>query len=217
MDKLADYYARRASEYEQIYARPDRRRGVELLQERLAELFAGRRVLELACGTGYWTEVIAGSAAKVDALDFNEETLAIARLKKISPEKVKFAQGDAYALPDFGPCHRRRHDALFAGFWWSHVPLERLDAFLQGTVAALACGALVAFADNLYIEGSSTPASRRDANGNSYQTRSLRDGSRHEVLKNFPSEDELRAHAEKFGRDFRYQSLDCYWLMTFTT
>ena len=213
MDKLADYYARRASEYEQIYARPDRSRGVELLKLKLPELFAGRRVLEIACGTGYWTGAIAASAAQVDALDVNDEVLEIARTKNVPASKVNFLKGSAYEIPDFS----RSHDALFAGFWWSHVPLERLDAFLQGVVAALARGALVAFADNLYIEGSSTPASRRDANGNSYQMRSLRDGSRHEVLKNFPSEPELRARVASHGANFRYQQLDCYWLMTFTT
>jgi len=213
MDELSVYYAKRAAEYEQIYARADRRRGVELLKATLPALFAGRRVLEVACGTGYWTEAIATGAARVDALDFSEETLAVARLKDISSRKVKFFQGDAYALPDFG----RSHDALFAGFWWSHVPLERLDAFLQGAVAAVARGALVVFADNLFVAGSSTPASRIDERGNSCQTRSLRDGSRHEVLKNFPSEDELRTRAATHGRDFHYRVLDCYWLMTFTT
>lgn len=211
MDKLASYYAQRASEYEQIYARADRRLGARLLGNRLPELFAGRRVLEIACGTGYWTEAIAASAVSVDALDFNEETLAIARLKKIPAEKATFFRGDAYALPDFG----RRHDAMYAGFWWSHVPLERLEDFLRGAIAAVAPGALLVFADNLYVEGSSTPTSRTDPNGNNFTTRTLNDGSRHEVLKNFPAEPELRACVASHGADFRYQILDCYWLMSF--
>lgn len=213
MDNLAKYYAKRAGEYEQIYARADRRLGAKLLKDELPVLFADRRVLEIACGTGYWTQAIAASAVSVDALDVNEETLAIARLKEIPAGKVNFSRGDAYVLPDFG----RMHDALYAGFWWSHVPLERLDGFLRGAVAAVAPGALMAFADNLYIEGSSTPTSRTDALGNNFTTRTLGDGSQHEVLKNFPSEAELRARVAPLGSGFRYQVLDCYWLMSFST
>jgi demethylmenaquinone methyltransferase/2-methoxy-6-polyprenyl-1,4-benzoquinol methylase len=208
MDNLTDYYAQRASEYEQVYARPDRVKGAALLKKRLPELFAGKRVLELACGTGYWTPAIASTAASVDGLDFNEEVLEIARTKKVW--NVTWMKASAYEIPDFG----RRHDALFAGCWWSHVPLERLDAFLRGAVAALSPGALLAFADNLYIEGSSTPIARRDAAGNCYQARRLKDGSVHEVLKNFPSEAELR---EKAAKDFHYEVLDSYWLMSFRT
>ncbi|HEY6168738.1 MAG TPA: class I SAM-dependent methyltransferase, partial [Verrucomicrobiae bacterium] len=56
--QLAEYYARRAGEYERIYAKPERQADLAALRARLAEAFRGRRVLEIACGTGYWTEVI---------------------------------------------------------------------------------------------------------------------------------------------------------------
>jgi len=162
MDSLAAYYARRAAEYERIYARPERQADLALLRSRIAELFSGRKVLELACGTGYWTAVIAPQAKRVTGLDATEETLEIARCKTYPIGKVEFVRGDAYALPDFG----RRHDALFAGFWWSHVPLRRLDGFLRTSERAIAPGGQLVFLDNSYVEGSSTPISRRDAEGN---------------------------------------------------
>ncbi|MGH8673279.1 MAG: methyltransferase domain-containing protein [Burkholderiales bacterium] len=114
MDNLAAYYAKRAAEYERIYAKPERQADLERLRARVTALFSGRTVLEIACGTGYWTEVIAPRALSITALDAAKETLAIARSKKYPAHKVAFGKGDAYALPDFG----RRHDALFAGFWW---------------------------------------------------------------------------------------------------
>ena len=87
---------------------------------------------------------------------------------------------------------REPYDAAFAGFWWSHVLKRDLPRFLEGLHRVLAPGAQVVFLDNRYVEGSSTPVSRVDANGDSWQTRKLADGSTHEVLKNFPSGDELR-------------------------
>lgn len=211
MDKLADYYARRAPEYERFYDKPERQADLTVLRERVARLFAGRRVLEVACGTGYWTAAIAPHAREVTALDVNEQVLALAREKPLPAGKVEFLSADAYALPDFG----RRHDSLFAAFWWSHVPRARLDHFLGGCVRAAAPGAMLAFLDGRFVEGSSTPIARRDAEGNSYQARRLNDGSEHEVLKNYPAESELIQRASHFGWGAHVELLPYHWLLTF--
>jgi demethylmenaquinone methyltransferase/2-methoxy-6-polyprenyl-1,4-benzoquinol methylase len=212
MDRLAAYYARRAAEYERIYAKPERQADLAALRTRIGKLFEGGRVLELACGTGYWTDVIAGTAAQVTALDVNEEVLDIARTKP-NAAKVAFLRGSAYDIP----VPDRAHDALFAGFWWSHVPLERLELFLKGITPKLKPGALVAFLDNRYVEGSSTPVTRRDAQGNAYQTRKLDDGSTHEVLKNFPEEGELLQRAARHGLEGHVDLLRYFWLLTWRT
>jgi ubiquinone/menaquinone biosynthesis C-methylase UbiE len=211
MDKLAEYYAKRAPEYERFYDKPERQADLALLKKRVAALCAGRRVLEVACGTGWWTAALAPAAAQVTALDVNEETLRIARSKPLAPGRVEFLRADAYALPDLG----RRHDLLFAAFWWSHVPLERLEAFLDGCVRSIAPGALLAFLDGRYVEGSSTPLSRRDAAGNTYQARKLEDGSAHEVLKNFPPDGELLRYASRAGWGANVELLSYHWLLTF--
>jgi len=66
--------------------------------------------------------------------------------------------------------------------------------------------------DNLYIDGSSTPIAERDAEGNTYQLRCLADGSENRVLKNFPSQAELRAQLEPHAAAFSYRALEHYWL-----
>src|SRR5687767_8959260 len=65
MDQLATYYAKRASEYERIYDKPERQADLRALEARIRKMVAGRKVLELACGTGYWTDLIAPEAAQV--------------------------------------------------------------------------------------------------------------------------------------------------------
>lgn len=202
------YYAKRAAEYEKIFEKPERQADLARMRVDIPALFAAERVLEIACGTGYWTPLIAEKAESVLATDYNEETLAIARSKRYRKGNVRFERADAYALPawpdKFGAC--------YAGFWWSHVPVRKLDAFLTGLHARLQPGARVVFMDNRYAEGSSTPISRMDDDGNTYQTRKLADGTKHEVLKNFPSAADLRA---RLGRDAEITEYQYYWVASY--
>ena len=203
------YYARRAAEYESIYGKPERQADLARMRVDIPRLFADRRVLEIACGTGWWTPLIAAQAESVLALDYNEETLAIARTKKYPKGNVQFRQGDAYALP------AGSHNACYAGFWWSHIPIERIDGFLNGLAQVLEPGATVGFMDNRYVEGSSTPLSRKDARGNTYQSRRLADGSTHEVLKNFPSAQDMQARIGRMGSEFRFSAYEYYWVASY--
>jgi len=204
------YYADRASEYDRVYAKPERQADLRLIERWLPEVFRGRSVLEIACGTGYWTQFIAPVADGVVAIDSAAETIEIAR-KRMSPEKVEFVIGDAYALPDLG----RTFSAGFAGFWHSHVPKSRVREFLRDLHSRLEPGATVVLLDNRYVEGSSTPIAERDAEGNTYQVRTLGDGTTHRVLKNFPSESELRSLTEGLCSGLRYHAWRYYWAVEY--
>jgi demethylmenaquinone methyltransferase/2-methoxy-6-polyprenyl-1,4-benzoquinol methylase len=201
---LIDYYRRRAGEYEAFYAKPERQADLLLLKRKLSERLKNARVLEVACGTGYWTTVIANAAASVTATDLAQEPMDIARSKDYPKSNVTFVEADAYALPE----SLGRFDAAFAGFWWSHVPRERIARFVGSLRARLAPGARVLLLDNLYVEGNSTPISEVDAAGNTYQLRTLSDGSSFRVMKNFPSKDELRALLPAV----HYRALQYHWL-----
>ena len=208
---LQSYYARRAHEYERIYHKPERQQDLVHLKLLLPQLLAGHNVLEIACGTGYWTEHIAKQAASIFATDINEEVIAIAQSKEYPLDNVSFRQTDAYAPA----VQQQAFDAGFAGFWWSHVPKQRLSEFLHHFHQRLAPQSLMVFLDNAYVEGSSTPLARYDDAGNSYQLRTLEDGSQHEVLKNFPNEDELKSLLKPLGEELNYQRLPYYWLISY--
>ncbi|HMD55591.1 MAG TPA: class I SAM-dependent methyltransferase, partial [Phycisphaerae bacterium] len=117
----------------------------------------------------------------------------------------------AYTLPILP----QRFTRGLAAFWWSHVPKTRLRDFLQGFHRVLSPDARVVFIDNCHVEGSSTPVSRTDEHGDTYQTRRLDDGSTHEVLKNFPTESELRATVEGLASDVRVEFLQYYWMLSY--
>lgn len=209
---LEVYYAKRAREYEQVYDKPERQRELAWLRERIPKLYARRTVLEVACGTGYWTQFIAPAARHVYAGDINEAVLEIARDKRLPLGKATFFRGDAVTLEGVpSGCN-----AAFAGFWWSHVKKSGLRQFVANLAAKLEPGAVVGILDNSFAAGSSTPISRTDAEGNTYQMRTLASGEQQEVLKNFPSAAELAEAVRPVAREAHLESLTYYWLLVFT-
>jgi SAM-dependent methyltransferase len=210
---LAGLYAQRANEYERIYARPERQEDLSRLRDYLGSLFQGDHVLEVACGTGYWTEVAARSAHSIFATDINEKALAIARTKDFGGAAVEILQADAYALPKFDGLF----NAGFGAFWWSHIPKAGIHVFLANFHSHLEPGAKVAFIDNRYIKGSSTPLCHVDGTGDTFQMRTLQDGKLHKVLKNFPSPEELKAAVGDLGHSVEVTLFDYYWLLLYRT
>ena len=87
--------------------------------------------------------------------------------------------------------------------------------FVEALHRALEPGAVVAILDNRYVEGSSTPIAETDSERNTYQRRRLDDGSEHVVLKNFPTEAELRADVGARATDVEYVELEYYWLLKY--
>jgi ubiquinone/menaquinone biosynthesis C-methylase UbiE len=210
--EMERYYSKRAAEYEQIYQKPERQHELDWLRGRIPELLARRTVLEVACGTGYWTQFIARKARMVHACDINESVLEIAADKPIARNHVNFFKADAISLEGVPPgC-----DAAFAGFWWSHVKKSGIEQFVGNLARRVEPGSRVVILDNQFAEGSSTPISRRDAEGNTYQMRHLASGEQYEVLKNFPSSAELAEAVRPVAREAHLETLTYYWLLVFT-
>lgn len=113
---LREYYNQRANVYEKIYEKPERQADLVMMTDNLQQIFKNKTILEIACGTGYWTERLAKSATSIVGMDQSAEVLEIAQRKKIP--NARFISGDAYdlaSIPD-------DFSAGFAGFWLSHVP-----------------------------------------------------------------------------------------------
>ncbi len=124
---LVEYYRLRALEYEAVYQKPERRNDLQTVGDRLKDVFAGLDVLEVACGTGYWTQRIAETANSVAASDINEEVLAVAKAKSYGCP-VTFGREDLYRPAANMP---PAFDGLFGGFIWSHIPREQLKKVLE--------------------------------------------------------------------------------------
>jgi len=210
---LAAYYAARTGEYDRIYLKPERQADLATLREVVSRFAAGRHVLEVACGTGYWTEVMAPAASSLTATDLVPDVLALARGRALPPH-VRLLEADAFDLTDVPG----RFDAALAGFWCSHLTREAMQTFLAGLHGRLGTGARVLLLDNRYVPGSSTPIARTDADGNTWQRRRLDDGREFEILKNHPSPAEVeRRIVEAGGASVRIVELEYYWHAAYET
>lgn len=203
---MVQYYKERALEYEKIYLKPERQLDLKKAAEVLKEWFSAKNVLEIACGTGYWTERIAETALSVFATDINERMIEVAKSKSYK-NLVQFAVSDFYALAP-----AQKFDALFGGFIWSHILLQDLEGFLHKMSGLVQPGGVMVFMDNIYVEGSSIPVVHSDEQGNTYQNRSLENGSTHLVLKNFPSRDFILQELSRFSSAFQFVESKHYWI-----
>jgi ubiquinone/menaquinone biosynthesis C-methylase UbiE len=155
------YYRAIANEYEDhSIPGPGEREVIEALEG----FRATGNVLELACGPGAWTERLLRHATSLTAVDAAPEMLARAKAR-VGTERVRFIQADLFSWrPD------RRYDAVFFGFWISHVPLDRFEAFWSMIADCLEPGGRVFFTDDSYrapeelIEGESSATVQRRLN-----------------------------------------------------
>ncbi len=178
------YYRARAPDYDDAYRGKDWDRSIE-------ELPITGDVLELACGTGHWTPLLADRARSVTAVDAAPEVLALAR-RRLQGQPVQFIEADLFTWQP-----PRRYDTVFFAFWLTHVPPARFAAFWSVAEAALASGGVACFvdstdrerADERAVAGQATPA----------VWRRLRDGSEHRVVKVFYSPAELTARLAELG------------------
>lgn len=208
---LVKYYSKRAPEYDEIYAKPERQTDLASLTRYLRNRLRGHRVLEVAAGTGYWTRIISEVAESIVATDASAEVLEIARARDYGDATVELVPADAYDLSGTPGAFT----AGWAGFFWSHVLRQDLARFLDGFHRRLGPGSRVVFLDNRYVSGSSTEISHRDDAGNSYQLRRLKDGTQRTVLKNFPDEDELRSVVADRALDVEVELWQYYWCLAY--
>ena len=197
---MLDYYNKRLNEYEAIYLKPERQADLRTLIAKLQTDVSNREVLELACGTGWWTQRLATYAASWTATDADPAALDIVKHKAIQ------GLSSTQTLNAYQPNFSTSVDCVLAAHWYSHLKLNECSIFFRSVHSCLKPGGRLILLDNNFVSGSSTEISRTDIEGNTYQTRKLKDGSLHEVLKNFPSHQQLVTNAEPYFKNFEFNN-----------
>jgi demethylmenaquinone methyltransferase/2-methoxy-6-polyprenyl-1,4-benzoquinol methylase len=195
------YYRARAPEYTET-AFPEVPAGeIWVARAEVDALFASFRptgdVLELACGPGSWTPGLLRWAESVTAVDASPEMLALAR-RQLPGERVRFVRADLFAWePD------ERYDAVFFGFWLSHVPLERFADFWDLVALALKPRGRFAFVDDAFR----TSDELIEGEDSSTVQRRLNDGTAFRAVKVPHTAESLQPLIERLGWEVEVKRL----------
>ena len=207
LDEQLRYYRARAGEYDDWWLRRGRYdRGAEFNAAFLADartvedalcrhLDATRpaRALELACGTGLFTRLIAPRVGRLTAVDASPEVLEINRAR-LPAARIDYVQADLFAWQP-----RERYDFVFMSFWLSHVPMARFEAFWRSVSSALAENGVAYVIDSAHEPTSTArdhPVPSRDSG---VVLRKLDDGRAFQVVKVFWEPDTLAARLAPLG------------------
>jgi 2-polyprenyl-3-methyl-5-hydroxy-6-metoxy-1,4-benzoquinol methylase len=211
------YYRARSNEYDQWFLRQGRYdRGPALnrqwfdevaeVSRALATFNPGGRVLELAAGTGLWTQQLARHAASITAVDSSPEMLALNR-ERMGDAPVEYIQADLFSWQPAS-----RYDIVFFSFWLSHVPPDRFDAFWRLVETCLIPGGRVFFVDSSYEETSTAVDHHLQGPEALSVTRRLNDGREFDVVKIFYEPEELTARLTAHGWQTTIQTTAHYFL-----
>jgi demethylmenaquinone methyltransferase/2-methoxy-6-polyprenyl-1,4-benzoquinol methylase len=203
------YYRERAGEYDDWWFRTGRYdRGAErnaawfadvaLVEAAVAAAVAAtprRTALELACGTGLFTRLVAPRVGHLTAVDASPEVMARNRAR-VAAGNVRYVEADLFAWrPD------ARYDLVFMSFWLSHVPLARFDAFWMMVRDCLAPGGIAYVVDSALEPASSARDHSAPDVAAGIAKRKLDDGRQFRVVKIFHEPDDLNARVARLGFD----------------
>jgi ubiquinone/menaquinone biosynthesis C-methylase UbiE len=207
---VAKYYALLGEALEDKYLEPDMDEDIDDMSIHLGTLLAGHTVLELGCGTGFWTEVVAESAASVTALDINASLVDIARERGMPEGKVSFRVADALDLPeDIG-----KFTAVLVSFLWSHLNKKEQEQLLATLKKRLGKDVLLVILDDSFVEGFSETIARTDADGTTYEILTTPEGERFEVPKSYQSDSALRKRLGNVGKEIKIERVEFFWILT---
>lgn len=211
-----EYYQARSGEYDQWFLRQGRYdHGPELNGQWFDEVDQLRQVLnasqpaghilELACGTGIWTEQLLPHATSLTAVDASPGMLDGNR-KRLGADKVTYIQADLFEWKS-----ERTFDLVFMGFWLSHVPEARFESFWSGLQACLNPGGRVLFFDS---QRSETSRARDHVcpNDGEISHRRLNDGREFDVVKVFYQPSQLVVRLAALGWESKVGATPNYFI-----
>lgn len=212
-----DYYRARAQEYDQWWLREGRYdRGLEANEQwfsesselaTVLEVFQpSGRVLELACGTGIWSEKLLPFSLSLTVVDGSREMLELAKHRLCSP-KIRYVEANIF---DWEPAET--FDTVFFSFWLSHVPPEKFDEFWELVDRCLAPRGRFFFVDSRHEPTSTAEDQPLPGPEAVTMRRRLNDGREFQVYKIFYERPELEKRLDELGWNIDVHTTERYFL-----
>lgn len=185
-----EYYRARSPEYDQWWYREGRYdrgarenahwfRDAAELESALTRFKPSGRILELACGTGIWSEKLLPYASQLTLVDGSREMLNLAE-RRLEAGEVRYVEADLF---EWQP--KEEYDTVFFSFWLSHVPPARFSDFWGLVGDCLAPGGRVFFVDSQHEQSSTAIDHRLPDREHIQLLRRLNDGREFRIYKLF--------------------------------
>ncbi len=180
LDEQITYYRTMAQEYDETTGQTeDLHRAFARARDLLQQHAPVEQILELACGTGTWTRALLPLGRELTAIDASPEMLSLAR-QKVGNAVVQVQQADLFQWQP-----RQQYDLVFFANWLSHVPPQRLDAFLGTVARAVRPGGSLAMVDQYAPMPEDREIIVQKEEGAIYAKRSLLNGQTFLIVKVF--------------------------------
>jgi 2-polyprenyl-3-methyl-5-hydroxy-6-metoxy-1,4-benzoquinol methylase len=217
LNDMKTYYQERACEYDEWFYRKGRydhspettRQWIDETQmvfDALADFPLTGDVLELAPGTGIWTERLITTAKTVTAVDASSNMIEMNRAK-VGSDKITYIQADLFTWKP-----NRCYDAVVFCFWLSHVPVERMDDFLRFVASMLHPGGRVFFVDSRPQPTMSASNHTLPESGSQIMARKLNDGRSFDIVKNFFEPHQLEQQCANAGLNVTVRETPNYFV-----
>lgn len=217
LQQQIEYYRARAKEYDEWFYRIGRyNRGEEnnqrwfhevaIVREALHKIPDVDDILELASGTGIWTQELLDIGKKITAIDASEEVIAISR-SKLASSKVEYYKTDLFTWQP-----NAEYDLVFFAFWLSHVPPNLLDSFLSKVNQSVEIGGQIFLIDSCFEPTSTATNHIIEDDDNFYKTRKLNNGQEFQIVKIFYQPDELQNKLNQAGFQAEVKITDNYFI-----
>jgi demethylmenaquinone methyltransferase/2-methoxy-6-polyprenyl-1,4-benzoquinol methylase len=216
LQEQVQYYRERASEYDEWFFRQGRYdRGENHRQQWFSEISQVETalrastpsgdILELACGTGLWTQHLAPLATHLTAVDASPEAIALNQ-QRVASASVEYIVANLFSWTP-----KQKFDFVFFGFWLSHVPREKFTLFWQMVKRTLKPNGRVFFVDSLFTQ-ESTAQNHVALNRRGYSERKLNNGRTYRVVKVFYEPTQLQELLQNSGWSGQVHCTENYFL-----
>ncbi|MDK3157348.1 metallophosphoesterase family protein [Kamptonema cortianum] len=203
LEEQLEYYRARAEEYDQSVGGIGSASAVQSedssapadaewqqIVSALHALSPAGDVLELACGTGIWTQELLKISRSITALDGSPEMLRLNQAKIGGEAAVRYQCADLFSWEP-----EQQYDMVFFAFWLSHVPPTHLSTFINKVFRATKTGGRVFIVDEPKGGIRLSGVNEQDV----YQQRTLQDGRSFEIVKIYYDPHQLQEELRKCG------------------
>lgn len=189
LNEQIEYYRARAKEYDQSISSAFE--WFKTPKTLLLQMGRFDQILELACGTGFWTEALHKMGGTVTAVDAAPEMLEIAR-ERLGDERIVYQQADLFQWQP-----TQEYDLVFFANWLSHIPPEALDDFLGKVRRSVRTCGRIAILDQHAPSVADEIVAKEDI----YAVRPLEDGRQFTIIKAFYDMTALENKLKALGFD----------------